>query len=93
MAFDRVPHQRLLAKLKAYGINGNIYNCIETWFSHRKQRAVVNRSQFEWSSVSSGVPQGSILGSLLFVIFISDTDTAVETVHCLLIRFVDDTKG
>ena len=92
-AFDRVPHQRLLAKLKAHGISGDIFNWIEAWLSGRKQRVVLNGSQSDWTPVPSGVPQGSVLGPLLFVIFINDIDTAVDVVHCWLLKFADDTKG
>ena len=92
-AFDRVPHQRLLAKLHAHGITGKIYNWIESWLSDRKQRVVLNGSQSDWAMVPSGVPQGSVLGPLLFIIFINDIDSAVDVVHCTLLKFADDTKG
>ena len=92
-AFDRVPHQRLLAKLKAHGINGNIYHWIEAWLKNRRQRVVLNGFESSWSHVPSGVPQGSVLGPLLFLIFINDIDTAVDAVNCVLIKFADDTKG
>ena len=92
-AFDRVPHQRLLAKLKAHGIAGDIFNWIKAWLSDRKQRVVLNGSQSDWTPVPSGVPQGSVLGPLLFVIFINDIDNAVDAVHCWLLKFADDTKG
>ncbi len=91
-AFDRVPHQRLMAKVQAHGITG-VYNWIQSWLSGRKQRVVLNGSQSEWSSVPSGVPQGSVLGPLLFIIFINDIDMAVDAVHCCLLKFADDTKG
>ena len=55
-AFDTVPHKKLLIKLKAYGINGDIAACIEDFFSNRKQRVVVNSSFSSWKSVRSGVP-------------------------------------
>lgn len=92
-AFDRVPHQRLLAKLEAHGITGEILNWIRSWLSDRKQCVVLNGSQSEWTSVPSGVPQGSVLGPLLFIIFINDIDNAVDVVHCCLLKFADDTKG
>ena len=92
-AFDRVPHQRLLSKLKAHGIDGDIFNWIRSWLSNRKQSVVLNGCQSNWTKVPSGVPQGSVLGPLLFVIYINDIDTAVDTVHCLILKYADDTKG
>ena len=92
-AFDRVPHMRLLAKLQAHGITGDIFNWIQSWLSDRKQRVVLNGSQSDWTPVPSGVPQGSVLGPLLFIIFINDIDTAVDVLHCCLLKFADDTKG
>ena len=92
-AFNRVPHQRLLSKLKARGIDRDIFNWIRSWLSNRKQSVVLNGCQSHWTKVPSGVSQGSVLGPLLFVIFINDIDTAVDTVHCLILQYADDTKG
>ena len=69
-AFNKVPHQRLLLKLKAHGIGNDVINGIEKWLTHRKQRVIVDGEISNWKSVLSGVPQGSVLGPILFLIYV-----------------------
>ena len=65
-AFDKVPHQRLLLKLKAHGIRDGIIDWTEQWFTDRRHRVLVDGEVSNWKSVLSGVPQQSVLGPLLF---------------------------
>ena len=88
-AFDSVPHERLLSKLKAYGIIGKYYNWIRDFLSNRRQRVIVGNEKSEWEPVKSGIPQGSVLGPLMFVIFINDLPDAVSSTIKI---FADDTK-
>ena len=88
-AFDKVPHQRLLLKLKAHGIGDSITDWIEQWLTDRRQRVVVDGEVSNWKSVLSGVPQGSILGPILFLIYINDLDDSITS---NVLKFADDTK-
>lgn len=88
-AFDSVAHQRLLYKLSHYGINGHIKNWIAAFLKDRRQRVVLRNGVSEWNKVISGVPQGSILGPILFIIFVNDLPSSVVSTAKL---FADDTK-
>ena len=88
-AFDKVPHQRLLIKLRAVGIGGQVLQWIAAWLEGRKQQVVLNGSASHWTEVYSGVPQGSVLGPVLFIIYINDID---EVILSSLFKFADDAK-
>lgn len=90
-AFDKVPRLRLLNKLKAHSIDGLVLNWIESWLTGRSQRVVLNGECSEWKPVESGVPQGSVLGPICFVIFINDLDDVCQTIS-MIKKFADDTK-
>ena len=90
-AFDKVPHKRLLSKLCSYGINGNIINWIKDFLAGRKYRVKVNSSYSSWADVTSGIPQGSVLGPLRFVIYINDVIDCCEPFSNIYL-FADDAK-
>ena len=88
-AFDSVPHERLLIKLLSYGIAGPVLRWIRDFLTHRKQKVRVNKVFSKESDVLSGIPQGSILGPILFTMFINDLPDCVDST-CKI--FADDTK-
>ena len=73
-AFDSVPHNRLCLKLSLYGINGKLLAWCKEFLSHRLQRVVLGDVVSDWVEVTSRVPQGSVLGPILFVVYINDID-------------------
>ena len=71
-AFDKVWHEGLIYKLKQNGVKGNLLETLANFLNDRKQRVVLNGHHSKWANIEAGVPQGSILGPLLFLIYIND---------------------
>ena len=89
-AFDTVPHRRLLLKLQEYGFGGEILAWIKLDFlTDRRQKVMVNGENSDWQEITSGVPQGSVLGPVLFIIYINDMPHKLKSI-CKI--FADDSK-
>ena len=88
-AFDKVWHEGLLYKLKSMGISGEFYDLLENYLSGRLQRVILNGQTSSWRPILAGVPQGSILGPLLFLIYINDLPNKLKSNAKL---FADDTS-
>ena len=86
-AFDKVPHRRLLYKLEYYGIRGSTHKWFSSWLSERSQKVVLDGQASDPVPVLSGVPQGSVLGPVLFLIFINDLP---ENIRSSVRLFADD---
>ena len=87
-AFDKVAHEKLLLKLHLYGIRGDILNWIKDFLDNRNQSVLVNCSNSDSIPVSSGVPQGSVLGPILFLAYINDL---LDQIRSRVRLFADDT--
>ena len=89
-AFDTIDHTILLNKLQCYGVRGSACNWFASYLHNRKQYVVFNKSESEYKEISCGVPQGSILGPLLFILYINDIEHVSDIIKPIL--FADDTS-
>ena len=99
IALDKVPHKRLLSKLTSYGITGNTHNLITYYLQNRKQRVSVNGALSDITYVASGVPQGSVLRHILFLLYSNDKNGNVKSrirlfadysiIYCKIISNID----
>ena len=94
-AFDKVPHQRLLTKLRAKGVDAQTVKWIESWLSNRTQNVNIQGEKSGSCDVDSGVPQRTVLGPILFTVYIDDLEVEVtrRLLEVLILKFADDTKG
>jgi hypothetical protein len=88
-AFDKVPHRRLLHKLESYGVGGKLHRFLASFLQNRTQQVMIRGQMSESCPVPSGVPQGTVLGPILFLFYIDDID---DLITCVIRKFADDTK-
>ena len=88
-AFDKVWHEGMVFKLKQNGIDGKLLTLLQNYLTKRKQRVVINGKESDWGEIKSGVPQGSVLGPLLFLVYINDLEEGIKS---SVNFFADDTS-
>ena len=88
-AFDSVPHRRLIMKLESMGVKGKVLHWVKDFLTNRRQKVIINGSSSDEAEVTSGIPQGSVLGPLLFVAYINDLPRGLKSTAKM---FADDTK-
>ena len=90
-AFDTVPHRRLIAKIKAHGVEDKALHWIQAWLADRKQKVITQGAESSWKDVTSSVVQGSVLGPLCFSMYMNDLESRVSK-KAIVSKFSDDTK-
>ncbi len=92
-AFDTVNHKILLKKLECYGVRGIVLDWFSSYLSDRKQYTVVNKTKSDPNDINTGVPQGSVLGPLLFLIYVNDISTVTKGSNDKIMLFADDSNA
>ena len=92
-AFDKVLRERLLSQFESHGVKRRLLDWIRAWLTERQQRVVLNGEFSPWTEVHSGVPQGSILGPVGFIIYINNLENGTDEMLTMLSKFADDTKA
>ena len=90
--FDKVWHKGLLYKLESLGVRGSLLKWFESYLSNRKQRVVVDGQTSSWCTIEAGVPRGSVLGPLLFLIYINDITMNIHSDKSNCLLYTDDTS-
>jgi hypothetical protein len=91
-AFDSVSHPKLRAKLQSYNISGDLLDWIAAFLDHRSQQVIISNCLSDTVLITSGVPQGSVLGPTLFLLYINDLSDGFKTSSCTLKLYADDVK-
>ena len=91
-AFDTVAHRKLIMKLKKYGFGEKLITWIKNWLLNRKQRVILNGEKSNWRNVLSGTPQGTVLSTVLFLVYIDDADEVLKHLKVIISKFADDMK-
>ena len=88
-AFDTISHKGLITKLQKYGIKNDVLNLLKDYLSHRTQQTSINGTLSQPREINYGVPQGSVLGPIFFLLFINDMEKVIK--HSQICLFADDT--